>query len=197
MLMTSGLPESPAEAYLRSFTAPSTSLSASASPVAEEAEKQERIYYGPWCVLHEDVVPFQLSGPLWLGEGAVLSPPSLLAVALLRQDAVASKDLNAAVVESDSTHRVTLGRFTFVGARVVSEASRIESFVFVGDRAVLGEGCELLEGACVTAGSVVPAEALLAPYTVYDGVPAVPLGRLDSMSHRQVMKELLRRKRQP
>lgn len=88
---------------------------------------------------------------------------------------------------------IPVGSYTFIGPRVVCEASKIESFVFIAEEAVIGPLVEIMEGACVTAGSVVPGETVLAPYTVYDGRPVIPRGTMNATAHQQVQRELLRR----
>lgn len=88
---------------------------------------------------------------------------------------------------------IPVGSYTFIGPRVVCEASKIESFVFIAEGAVIGPLVEIMEGACVTAGSVVPPETVLAPYTVYDGRPVIPRGTINATVHQQVQRELLRR----
>eukprot|EP00796_Vickermania_ingenoplastis_P011704 gene11704-8052_t len=275
-LLTSGLPVSPAETFLRHHCP-------FPAPLGGCDEAEGRLHFGHWCVIHEDVAPFHLTGPLFVADGAVLRPPPLLAFTLRgRQEdgeAVSSsgadfsldKTLHGAAAASSTSmggvggpaaaeqegprraaaragtprpfrrpprakapraavssaasgpeamtprsaavaattttvanaaaaarpallrREIAVGPFVFIGDGVVSEAVRVQAFGFIGPGAVLGPQVEVLEGACVAPGAVVPPESLLAPYTVYDGVPAVPRGRVDPAAHRQVMRELLRR----
>lgn len=181
---------------------------------------EEGVHYGTWCVLHDDIAPYHFasssssspsssSSLCYLGDGVVFRPPPLLAFSLRERytitstttttgggeqpPAAAAPSRRGGPASSPLLFHVSIGSHTFVGKGAVSEAVRLEDYVFIAPRAVLGAQVEAREGACVTAGSVIPAESILAPYTVYDGVPAVPRGKLEPVSHRQIMCELLRR----
>lgn len=191
-----------------------TNRNRSDSFVGDPAQEEvKRIHYGSWCVIREDMIPYDIGSFVFIGDGVVLRPPPFLAVTRSGGVMLSSplsgppppsrgttttglgSTMNGAAAAASPlwSASIPIGSYTFIGPRVVCEASKIDSYVFIGEEAVIGPLVEIMEGACVTAGSVVPGEAVLAPFTVYEGRPAVPRGTIHATAHRDLQKELLRR----
>lgn len=109
--------------------------------------------------------------------GAVLRPP-------LRTY------LNQSVAQSCSS--VEVGSFSYVGCESVCDCEGIGNFVRVEERCVVSGGMKIPDGVWLKAGTWVPPDAVLSPYTVYGGCPAVATARLPADAYRLLQMEFLR-----
>lgn len=133
--------------------------------------------FGRGCVVHGDMTRFTFEDYVVVGAGAILRPPLLT---FLNQN-------------SAQCHpSVRYGAFTVIGEGSVCEASQVGTFVRVDEDCVIGQGAVIADGVWVRRQSVVPPESILAPYTVYEGCPAVPVGRVSEDAHRLLHMEYVR-----
>lgn len=132
---------------------------------------------GDGAVVSGNMTQLSFQGYTVIGRRAVVRPP-------LRST------MNAPVAQCPEA--LAIGAFTTIGAEAVCEAAGIGRFVRVDARAVVECGARVPDGVWVRAGSWVPPEAVLAPFTVYAGCPAAPLGRLDPDACRLAQMEHVR-----
>lgn len=131
------------------------------------------------AVLHEELATFDIGASCIVRRGAVLRPPIRVYV---NQSAAAAPPT------------VAIGSFTFVGVQVVCEAAEVGQMVRMDEECVVAAGARIPDGVWLLPKTWVPAEAVLAPYTVYCGVPARPTAKLNArvyqLQHLQFLREL-------
>ena len=86
---------------------------------------------------------------------------------------------------------VSIGTFSLIGKRVVSEAVSIGAFVVIESDCCLGALVVVGHGAWLKKGCVVPPHTVLEPFYIYEGNPARPTQRLCEDSHPLEVKELI------
>ncbi|CAB3408948.1 unnamed protein product [Caenorhabditis bovis] len=71
---------------------------------------------------------------------------------------------------------VTIGDFVFIEEECVLNASQIYSFVHIGARSVLGNGCVIRECSRILPDTVVPPDIVFPPFSTIGGNPARVVG---------------------
>lgn len=148
--------------------------SASAAVVAEGA------CIDPSAVVHAELAVFNVGAFSVISAGAVLRPPLRLYA-----------NQNTAYPEA----RVAIGSFVYVGPQVVCEAAAVGHMVRIDEQCVVSAGAQLPDGVWLLPRTWVPPEATLSPYTVYSGVPAAPISKLNAQPHQLMHMEFMRRVR--
>ncbi|TPP45635.1 hypothetical protein CGC21_35130 [Leishmania donovani] len=146
-----------------------------ASCVAEGA------YVDCSAVVHTDMAAFSIGAYSVVCAGAVLHPPVRVCV---RQASARAEP------------RVHIGSFVYVGGQVVCEAAEVGHMVRLDAQCVVSTGAHLPDGVWLLARTWVPPEVTLSPYTVYAGVPATPIRKLNARSYQLLHMEFLRRRRE-
>ncbi|KAG5472286.1 hypothetical protein LSCM1_03685 [Leishmania martiniquensis] len=122
---------------------------------------------------------FSIGSFLFACAGAVLRPPLRVYV-------------NQASVRAEP--RVHVGPFVYVGEQVVCEAAGIGHMARLDAQCVVSTGAYLSDGVWLLPRTWVPPEVTLFPYTVYAGVPATPIRKLNARSYQLLHMEFLRRR---
>ncbi|KAG5472665.1 hypothetical protein LSCM4_01986 [Leishmania orientalis] len=141
----------------------------------------EGAYVDCRAVVHTDMTEFSIGAYFFVCAGAVLRPPVRVYVNQL-----------SACAEP----RVHVGSFVYVGEQVVCEAAEIGHMVRLDAQCVVSTGAHLSDGVWLLTRTWVPPEVALSPYTVYAGVPAAPVRKLNARSYQLLHMEFLRRRRE-
>jgi carbonic anhydrase/acetyltransferase-like protein (isoleucine patch superfamily) len=129
------------------------------------------------AVIHTELASFDIGGFSIIRRGAVLRPP--IRVYVNRSTAGAPSN-------------VRIGPFTYLGSQVVCEAAEVGQLVRIDEQCVVSAGARIPDGVWLLPKTLVPGEAVLAPFTVYQGIPACPVEKLNARAHQLLHMEFLR-----
>ncbi|KPA83049.1 hypothetical protein ABB37_02770 [Leptomonas pyrrhocoris] len=132
------------------------------------------------AVVHTELAVFDIGAFSIIRGGAVLRPP-------IRMYATQST--------AGAMPTVKIGAFVYVGPQVVCEAAEVGQLVRMEEQCVVAAGARVPDGVWLQPKTYVPPEAVLAPYTVYRGVPACPVEKLNASVYQLQHLEFLRQLR--
>ncbi|CCW61730.1 unnamed protein product [Phytomonas sp. EM1] len=134
-------------------------------------------HFAPFSVVYGDAARLKLQSYVVVQRGAIVRPPLRPLVNQLVAQSVASVDI---------------GYFTIIGEKTVCEAAEVGNFVRIDAQCVIGSRVRIPDGVWIRPRSWIPPDAVLAPYTVYEGSPAMSLGRIDYDAYRLGQMEFIR-----
>lgn len=132
---------------------------------------------GDRCVLHNDLAELSIGEYSILANEVVLRPS--IRIYVNRSTASAAPN-------------ISIGAFTYLGEGTVCEALEVGKMVRVDAQCIIGSGARLGDGVWLKPRTWIPPDVSLCPYTVYEGAPAVPVGKLNSYTYRLMHLEFLR-----
>ncbi|CCW67974.1 unnamed protein product [Phytomonas sp. Hart1] len=133
--------------------------------------------FAPCCVIYGDAARLKLQSYIVVQRGAIIRPPLHPLV-------------NQQVAQSVAL--VNIGCFTIIGVKSVCEAAEIGNFVRIDEQCVIGSRVRIPDGVWIRPRSWIPPDAVLTPYTIYEGSPAVSLGRIGYDAYRLQQMEFIR-----
>ncbi|KNC52070.1 dynactin subunit 5 [Thecamonas trahens ATCC 50062] len=80
--------------------------------------------------------------------------------------------------------QLSLGDCVYVGKDAVVEAASIGSHVIIGEGAIVSKRAVILDCCEILPGAVVPEDAVIPPFSIYGGNPAVLIGELTEAAQR-------------
>lgn len=157
----------------------SPALTSSYDDVASAVQDAHHSIIARSAVVHSDLAAFDIGAFSIIRGGAVVRPPIRVYVNQPTAGAQAC---------------VKVGPFAYVGPQVVCEAAEVGPFVRIEEQCVVAAGARVPEGVWLLPGTFVPPDAALAPYTVYAGVPACTVRKLNArafqVQHLEFLREL-------
>lgn len=131
-------------------------------------------FVGKASVVRGDIARVTLGQGVFVDDGVIIRPP------LRITDKVAAEAIPSSI-----------GNYVYIGRRTICEAMSVGNFVIIEKDCVIGERCVLGHGCWLKAGSVVPVGQTLIPFGVYEGNPAMLVGRSQEDTHPTLTRELL------
>ena len=131
-------------------------------------------FVGKSSVVRGDVAKVTLGQGVFIEDSVIIKPP------LRVTDKLAAEGI-----------AVMVGNYVFFGIRTICEAMSVGNFVIIEADCTIGERCTLGHGCWLRAGTVVPSGQSLIPFGVYQGNPAVLVGRTQEDTHPTLARELI------
>ncbi|KPI88720.1 hypothetical protein ABL78_2180 [Leptomonas seymouri] len=156
---------------------PNSILTTSYEDVETATRSDNNTLIAHGTILHTELASFDIGAFTIIRRGAVFRPPVCVYV---NQSAAGAQP------------SVKIGAFVYVGPRVVCEAAEIGQLVRMDEECVVAGGARIPDGVWLRPKTYVPPDAVLAPYTMYRGIPACPVEKLNAHVFQSLHLEFLR-----
>lgn len=152
-------------------------LTTSYEDVASAAQSPNNTLIARGAVIHSELASIDVGSHSIIRRGAVVRPP----IHVYANQATAGAQPS-----------VRIGPFAYIGPQVVCEAAEVGQLVRIDDQCVVAAGARIPDGVWLLPKTFVPSDAVLAPYTVYQGIPACPVEKRSARSHQLLHLAFLR-----